>query len=246
MTCVCLLATPIATSAQTPFTPSPPLPAPTAASFWSPFKQVPQDLTNIFSGETAKILGATAATFMVARRWDDDGMAIAASRFQPVSHFKVGNIGGGVTAQLGGAFALYSIAKASGHEQFAIVSSDLMRAQILSQAMVQAVKFTVRRERPDGSNRLSLPSGHTAGAVATATVLSRHFGLKVGIPAYAASAYVAASRMSANKHHFSDVMVGAAFGVIAGRTATIGTAKHRFAVGLTPTNGGAAVTFTKN
>jgi membrane-associated phospholipid phosphatase len=111
--------------------------------------------------------------------------------------------------------------------------------------MVQTMKISFLRGRPDRSNRFSLPSGHTAGAVATATVLTRHFGWKVGIPAYTASAYVAASRMSANKHHLTDVLVGAAVGIVAGRTATIGTARHRFAVGLTPTFGGAAVTITK-
>ena len=30
--------------------------------------------------------------------------------------------------------------------------ADIMRAQILSQAYVQAIKFTAQRERPDGSN----------------------------------------------------------------------------------------------
>ena len=82
-------------------------------------------------------------------------------------------------------------------------------------------------------------------AVATATVLERRYGWKVGLPAYAASAYVAASRMSANKHHLTDVMVGAAVGLAAGRTVTIGTSKTRFSLGVAPTNGGAAITFTK-
>ena len=58
--------------------------------------------------------------------------------------------------------------------------------------MVQALKYTVRRERPDGSNNKSFPSGHAASAFATATVLQRHYGWKVGAPAYALGSYVAA------------------------------------------------------
>jgi membrane-associated phospholipid phosphatase len=93
-----------------------------------------------------------------------------------------------------------------------------MRAQILSQAYVQALKFTVQRERPDGSNSVSFPSGHSASAFATATVLQRHYGWKVGIPATIAAAYVATARVHDNKHYLSDVIFGAAVGSIAGRT----------------------------
>ena len=65
-----------------------------------------------------------------------------------------------------------------------------MRAQVLSQTLVQALKYTVRRERPDGSNNKSFPSGHSASAFATATVLHRHYGWKIGVPAYALGGYV--------------------------------------------------------
>ena len=99
------------------------------------------------------------------------------------------------------------------------------RSWYLSQGLVHAGKFASHRSRPDGSDPYSLPSGHTASAFATATVLQRHFGWKAGIPAYGFGAYVAASRMSANKHHLSDVVIGAAIGVAAGRTVTVGRAQ---------------------
>jgi membrane-associated phospholipid phosphatase len=222
------------------------LSAPSSSSFWAPFAEVPNDLVNFFSADTARILGVASAGVMVAHRWDDDGIAMALGRFKPVTNFHAGNVAGGLYAQFGGAFAVYSFGKATGLKPVAELGGDLVRAQVLSQAVVQSLKFTVRRERPDGSNRLSFPSGHTAGAVATAAVLQRRYGWKVGLPAYTASAYVAASRMSANKHHLTDVMVGAAIGLAAGRTVTVGTEKTRFSVGLAPTVGGAAITFTKN
>jgi len=243
--CVCCLAAPMATLAQTDPARSEPLPAKSAEGFWAPFTEAPRDFVRFFSADTARILGAAAAGVMVAHRWDDDGIAMALGRVTPVTAFQAGNVGGGMFAQLGGAFAAYSFGKATRLEPVADVGSDLFRAQLLTQAIVQGMKVSSRRERPDGSSRFSLPSGHTAGAVATATVLQRRYGWKIGIPAYTASAYVAVSRISANKHHLTDVMVGAAVGLAAGRTVTVGSSKNRFAVGVAPTQGGAAITFVK-
>ena len=42
---------------------------------------------------------------------------------------------------------------------------------MLSQGVVQALKYTVQRERPDQSDSLSFPSGHSPSMFATATVL---------------------------------------------------------------------------
>lgn len=219
--------------------------APSASSFWAPFSAVPGDVKRFFSGDTARTLAPAALTAMFAARWDHEGIEMALARLQPAGAFKAGNVGGGMYAQLGGAFAVYSLGRATDSKKVAAVGSDLLRSQILMQTMVQSSKFAARRSRPDDSDRFSLPSGHTAGAMATATVLQRHFGWKVGIPAYAAGIYVAASRMSANKHHMSDVIMGAAFGIAAARTVTVGSGSHRFEMGVAPANRGAAITFTK-
>ena len=74
--------------------------------------------------------------------------------------------------------------------------------------------------RPDGSSELSYPSGHTSGTFASATVLKRHFGWKVGIPAFSVASYVGASRLALNRHYLSDVVFRAAIGIAAGRTIT--------------------------
>jgi membrane-associated phospholipid phosphatase len=140
---------------------------------------------------------------------------------------------------------VYSAARLSGSATLAAAGADLLRAQVLGQGIVQAGKLATNRTRPDGSNNHSLPSGHTASAFATAAVLQRHFGWKAGATAYAFGAYVAASRMSANKHHFSDVVLGAAIGIAAGRTVAVGSGAARFEMGMAPAPGGAAVTFTK-
>jgi membrane-associated phospholipid phosphatase len=232
--------------AQTAAAPAPPsLAAPHAGSFWAPFKEIPRDATGLFTEQTAHILAPAALMALFANRWDQNGVAMARARFKSEATFRAGNIGGGLYAQTGGAFAVYALGWITKSAKVTEVGSDLVRAQILTQASVQTMKFVARRARPDGSDRFSLPSGHTAGTFATATILKRHFGWKAGLPAYAAGVYVATSRMSAAKHHMSDVVMGAAFGMVAGRTVAIRSGGAQFEVGLSPTVGGGAVTFTK-
>ena len=94
-----------------------------------------------------------------------------------------------------------------------------------------------RRNRPEGSG-YSFPSGHTTVSFASATVLHQYFGWKIGAPAYAAAAYVAASRVQMKRHYLSDVAFGAALGIVSGRTVAFG-ARRQFKLEPTLTPGGA-------
>jgi membrane-associated phospholipid phosphatase len=113
----------------------------------------------------------------------------------------------------------------------------------VTQALTAAVKTTVRRIRPDGTH-YSFPSGHSAVTFASATVVQRHFGWKAGVPAYALATYVAASRIQAKRHYLSDVTLGAAIGIAAGRTVTIGRGDRRFAVAPMAVPGGGGIGLT--
>ena len=117
-----------------------------------------------------------------------------------------------------------------------------MQAQLVAHALTYSIKFSVGRSRPDGGG-FSFPSGHTTSAFASATVLQRHFGWKVGVPAYAAAGYVAASRVQGKRHYLSDVMFGAALGIVAGRTVTM-PGGHKMSVGPIGTEFGPAAGFT--
>jgi membrane-associated phospholipid phosphatase len=218
---------------------------PRKESFWAPFTQVPADAKHFISRDTFKILAPATVGALFGSQFDSEGISMALTRLKPAGVFTPGNIGGGFYAQTGGAFAVYTLGYLTKSDTVRAVGSDLVRSQILTQLSVQTAKYAMRRKRPDASDRMSLPSGHAAGTFATATVLQRHFGWKVGVPAYAAGAYVAGSRMSANKHHLSDVIMGAAFGIAAAHTVTIGSGTHRFGMGVSPTEGGGVVTFTK-
>ena len=76
------------------------------------------------------------------------------------------------------------------------------------------------------------------------TVLQRHYGWKAGGLAYGVATYVAASRIQDKRHFLSDVAFGAAIGIAAGRTVTIGVGDNRFAVAPTVTRGGGGVSFS--
>ncbi len=62
------------------------------------------------------------------------------------------------------------------------IGFDLMRAQIVAQTLVHAIKFAGRRDRPTGEC-CAFPSGHATSAFAAASVLERHFGYRGSWPA---------------------------------------------------------------
>lgn len=74
------------------------------------------------------------------------------------------------------------------------------------------LKYSIKERRPDGSDMHSFPSGHTAVSFASAAYVQRRYGWKFGIPAYALSCYVAWGRCYSKKHHWYDVLAGAAIG----------------------------------
>ena len=80
-------------------------------------------------------------------------------------------------------------------------------------AVTYALKYIVRKERPDKSDKLSFPSSHTMVAFTGAAFIQRRYGWKYGIPAYLVSSYVAWSRVYADKHDWWDVAAGAAIGI---------------------------------
>src|SRR4029077_12068946 len=116
----------------------------------------------------------------------------------------------------------------------------LIQAIAMSEIITESLKYATRRERPDQSARTSFPSGHAADTFAFATALERHLGWRGALPAYALASYVAASRLPANRHWLSDVMFGAAVGIIAGRTVTSQEA-HKYPVTVAYVPGGVAV-----
>lgn len=80
--------------------------------------------------------------------------------------------------------------------------------------LVNGLKYTVCDMRPDGTTRNSFPSGHTATAFMGAELLRLEYGGWLGAGAYVAAAAVAAMRIYNGRHWLSDVLGGAAIGVV--------------------------------
>jgi membrane-associated phospholipid phosphatase len=130
---------------------------------------------------------------------------------------------GDTPEQVGLSLVTYAWGRVFDQPKVSHLGMDLIQAQIMSEVLVDALKISVRRDRPDNSQghwNFSFPSGHSAETFAGATVLERHLGWKKAALAYLVATYVATSRLHDNVHFASDVVFGAAVGTMAGRTVT--------------------------
>lgn len=94
--------------------------------------------------------------------------------------------------------------------------SDAFSVAIMG-TVVNTMKNTTHVTRPDGSNNHSFPSGHTATAFMTATMLTKEYGHIspwIGIGAYTIASSTGLMRMANNKHWLSDVLTGAGIGIL--------------------------------
>jgi hypothetical protein len=210
--------------------------------FKSLFSATFDDLKRLPSSTNASILGLGGAAALLSHPADRSVTRTLSGATRLEETFEPGAVVGGLPAQIGAGFLTYGLGRAFGNDCVAAVGGELVQAQLVAQVLTYSIKGTVRRKRPEGGG-FSFPSGHATAAFASATVLQRHFGWKVGVPAYAAATYVAASRVQGKRHYLSDVAFGAALGVVAGRTVTM-PGGHKMTIGPIATEFGTAAGFT--
>ncbi len=95
-------------------------------------------------------------------------------------------------------------------------------SQMIQSAIVFPVKKYAGENRPDESNALSFPSGHTACAFASAEFMRQEYkdvSPWYGVAGYAMAAGTGFLRMYNNKHWLSDVVAGAGIGIMSTRLA---------------------------
>jgi membrane-associated phospholipid phosphatase len=247
--CLCMLApSPVTAQAQPPV--AEPAQATTATdaempSFASLFRDLPSDFLHLVSPDAGIVLGAGGALSLAVHPADHTLTDRASSATTLEQILDPGQVIGGGYAQAGFAVGTYFVGRIGHNARLATVGAALVRAQIVTATLTEGIKVSVRRRRPNGGN-LSFPSGHTSATTATASVLQREFGWKIGVPAYSLAAYVAISRLSERAHYASDLAFGAAIGVVAGRSVTLRRGKHEitFAPLGSPGGAGGAVTWT--
>jgi membrane-associated phospholipid phosphatase len=166
--------------------------------------------------------------------------------------FSFGQWVGSTYVQVGSAVGLwavgrYVVAPAADEprtNKYSEIGFDLIRAQILSQALVGGMKYSIRRDRPTGEC-CAFPSGHATTAFAAAAVLERHFGYRASWPALAAATYVGASRLVDHRHFLSDVAFGAALGTASGWTVVGTRGRSHLALEPVPVRGGMMIALTR-
>lgn len=112
---------------------------------------------------------------------------------------------------------MFAAGRLSDRPRFRALTYDMLDAVIVNFGYSQVIKVAVGRERPNGENNQSFPSGHASNAFALAAVAEQHYGWKIGVPGYVLAALVGASRIQQDKHYVSDVVAGATLGYIVAR-----------------------------
>jgi membrane-associated phospholipid phosphatase len=213
-------------------------PAPSPSGFKSFMGDVGRDYRNFLTLDNAQwaaVGGITTGVFAGV----DDELADAAAAPTPTA-LKPGQTYGNLAFQFPLAVTWWIAGHASGSRRGAAAGRDLLRAQISAVSWTYAIKYSVNRTRPNGDPR-SFPSGHTSATFATAMVLQKHYGWKLGLPMFTAATYTAAERVTNNKHWASDVAFGAVIGMLSGRTVTLHLRDAQLGIQPVPVPGGGGV-----
>lgn len=116
------------------------------------------------------------------------------------------------------------------------------KAFVASYAVTLGLKAAVDKERPDGSDNDSFPSGHATGAFQAAHFIRKRYGWSYGLPAYLGATYVAYSRVEARKHDNADVLAGAVIGMAGSEYFT----RRWPGISVAPTSGGRGLVISLN
>lgn len=86
---------------------------------------------------------------------------------------------------------------------------------LLAHGMTTGLKEIFPERRPDGGSK-SFPSKHSSDAFAAAATLENRYGWEAGLPAFVVATLVGVGRVEARRHHWYDVVAGAALGTGSG------------------------------
>ncbi|MCL1916224.1 MAG: phosphatase PAP2 family protein [Desulfovibrionaceae bacterium] len=114
-------------------------------------------------------------------------------------------------------------------------------------AATYVLKYTINEERPyqdEDTSGHTFPSGHTSVAFAGAGYWQMRYSWYVGVPMYAAAAFVGYSRNHAKMHNWFDISIGAAMGIGANLLFTVRYNDENTQISIAPADGGAMFRFS--
>jgi len=115
----------------------------------------------------------------------------------------------------------------------AIISA---KSELLMLAIVSSMKHFIHDWRPDGSSDNTMPSGHTAQAFVSATLLDMEYrdtSPWISVGGYLCATATGFFRVANNRHWASDVLVGAGIGIASVKLVYL---THRYKWGKNPTS----------
>lgn len=176
-----------------------------------------RDIPHFFSQENVPVL----FTGTVATAWDWGGydnrntLAGSLAQWNARPLFDFGNFYGEGWVEGGAALGSWTLGAFTDDRRLQQFGRDATESIILSTLLVTGVKVSVNRTRPNGGD-YSFPSGHSITAFCVAPVVQKYWGWEAGAPAYLLAAVTGLARIEGHYHYLSDVIAGAALGVVIG------------------------------
>ena len=112
--------------------------------------------------------------------------------------------------------------------------SIMAKSELLMTAIVFSMKYVIHDTRPDGSADNSMPSGHTAQAFVSATLLDMEYrdtSPWISVAGYMCAVSTGFLRVANNHHWASDVFIGAGIGMASVKLVYL---THRYRWGKKP------------
>jgi len=90
---------------------------------------------------------------------------------------------------------------------------SFMKSYVVTISTTAVLKVITHKERPDKSDYMSFPSGHTSSAFSGPSFIHFRYGLKYATPMYLLAAFTGYSRIESEKHYLEDVIAGASLAI---------------------------------
>jgi len=100
-------------------------------------------------------------------------------------------------------------------------SRTMIQALMVNGLSTMLLKVSMDDESPN-DEEWGWPSGHTSSSMCFASVMHQYYGWKAGVPLYLLAGYSSATRVEDREHDVSDLVFGAALGLVVGHSVVRG------------------------
>jgi membrane-associated phospholipid phosphatase len=175
------------------------------------------DLPHLFISDNA--VPFITGSLLTASDWaffDQHDSFAAALQWKTPGLFNFGNFYGEGWVEGGLAVGSWSWGAFTQDQRLQEFGRDAAESLVTAALVAKGLKYAVGRERPDGLNNLSFPSGHALTAFCFAPVVAKYGGWEMGVSAYTLATVTALARVQGYHHYLSDVLAGATLGIVIG------------------------------